>query len=181
VPAQHVGMLLTGAGYAALVTERRGYGRSDGPTGSGEVGTDKGKYVTRLQAETDDVLAALDYLRTLPFVDMKRIGIMGWSFGGMVTMFAISRSPAFAVAIDRAGGALTGDGNPQVCSAFMAAAEQATTPTLLMVAQSDRTTASITTLADIFQERGTSHRMRIYAPFTPPTRGSNYTARSRGC
>jgi hypothetical protein len=91
----------------------------------------------------------------------------GWSFGGIVTMFAISRSPAFALAIDQASGALTWDGNPQVRSALMAAAEQATTPMLLMVAQNDRTTASITTLADIFQQRGMSHRMTIYAPFTP--------------
>jgi dienelactone hydrolase len=170
VPAQHIGMLLTGAGYAALVTERRGYCRSDGPTWSEEVGNDKGKYVARLQAETDDVLAALDYLRTLPFVDMQRIGIMGWSFGGIVTMFAISRSPAFAVAVDQAGGALTWDGNPQVRSALIAAAERATTPTLLMVAQNDRTTASITTLAEIFRQRGMLHRIAIYAPFTPRRR-----------
>ena len=58
----------------------------------------------RLEEETDDVLAALDYLRTLPLVDTNRIGIMGWSFGGIVTMFAVSRSTAFAVAVDQAGG-----------------------------------------------------------------------------
>lgn len=167
VPAQYIGNLLNRAGYAVLVTERRGYGRSDGPTWSEEVGNDKGQVVSRLQAETDNVLTALDYLGTLPFTDTKRIGLMGWSFGGIVTMFAVSRSAAFAVAVDKAGGALTWNGNPQVRSALIAAAEKATTPTLLQVAQNDRTTSSITTLAQIFKKRSVPHRAVIYEPFKP--------------
>src|SRR6266545_5244240 len=79
VPFEFIGRLLTRAGYAVLVPERRGYGGSDGLTWSEEVGNDRGqRFIARLQAETDDVLAALDYLRTLPFADTKRIGIMGW-------------------------------------------------------------------------------------------------------
>src|SRR5262249_45660074 len=42
-----------------------------------------------------------------------------------------------------------------------------TTPTLLQVAENDRTTDSITTLAEIFKGRGVPHRMVIYEPFTP--------------
>ena len=51
------------------------------------------------------MFAAVDYLRTLPFADTKRIGIMGYSLGGIVTMFAIRRSTTFAVAINQAGAA----------------------------------------------------------------------------
>ena len=40
-------------------------------------------------------------------------------------------------------------------------------PTLLLVAQNDRTTDSITTLAEIFKKRGVPHRMVVYEPFTP--------------
>lgn len=167
VPQQHIGWLLTRAGYAVLVSERRGYGRSDGATWAEEVGGRKARVVPRLQEETGDVLAALDYLRTLPFVDMKRVGIMGWSFGGIVTLFSISRSSAFSVAIPQAGGALTWDGNPDVRSALIAAAEKATTPTLLMIAQNDRTTAPVTALAEIFKRRGVPHRAVIYPPFAP--------------
>lgn len=83
-------------------------------------------------------------------------------------MFAVSRSPAFAVAVDQAGGALTWDGNPQVRSALVSAAEKATTPTLLMVARNDRTTSSITTLAEILKRREVPYRMVIYEPFMPP-------------
>ena len=173
VPFQHIGRLLTEAGYAVLVPERRGYGQSDGPTLTEEVGGDMGaRLVARLQAETDDVLAALEYLHTLPFIAANRAGIMGWSFGGIVTMFAVSRSTAFAVAINQAGGALTWNGNASVRGALVAAAERATTPTLLLVAQNDRTTASITTIAEVFAKRGVQHRMVIYEPFTPQRAGA---------
>ena len=170
MPYPYIGKMLTRAGYVVLVPERRGYGTSDGPIWRSEPNI-QARLVLRLEEETDDVLAALDYLHTLPFADTTRIGIMGWSFGGIVTMFAVSRSTAFAVAVDQAGGALTWDGNAQVRSALIAAADKTTTPTLFLVAQNDRTTASITTLADIFQQRGVPHRVVIYPPFTPLQRG----------
>jgi dienelactone hydrolase len=137
---EHIGRLLTGAGYVALVSERRGYGRSDGITWPEDVGKHRGRTVARLDEETDDVLAAVDFVRTQAFVDAKRLGVMGWSFGGIVTMFAVSRSTAFAVAVDQAGGALTWNGNPDVRAALTAAAQKSTTPTLLQVAENDRTT-----------------------------------------
>jgi len=168
VPFQYVGKMLTRAGYVVLVPERRGYGKSDGSTWREEVGNDQYGLTIRLQAETDDVLAAVEYLRTVHFADTSRMGIMGWSFGGIVTMLAVSRSTAFLVAIDQAGGALAWDGNPHLRSVLIAAAEKAATPTLFMVAKNDRTTSSITTLAEIFKKRGVSHQTVIYEPFTPP-------------
>jgi alpha-beta hydrolase superfamily lysophospholipase len=58
-----------------------------------------------------------------------------------------------------------------VRSALAAAAEKTTTPTLLLVAENDRTTASITTLAEIFKKRGVPHRMVMYEPFMPRPEG----------
>ena len=171
-PNEYIGRLLTRAGYAVLVPERRGYGGSDGPTLSEDVGNDLGqRFVARVEAETDDVFAALDYVRTLPFADTKRIGIMGYSLGGIVTMFALSRSTTFAVAINQAGAAGAWDISAQLRSALIAAAEKATTPALLLVAQNDRTTASITTLGEIFKKRGVPHRMVVYEPYMPQQLG----------
>ena len=175
-PNEFIGNLLTRAGYAVLIPERRGYGDSDGPTLAEAIGLDWGqRFVARAEAETDDVFAAVDYLRTLPFADTKRIGIMGYSLGGIVTMFAISRSTTFAVAINQAGGAGAWNISAEMRSALIAAAEKATTPALLLVAQNDRTTDSITTLAEIFKKRGVPHRMVVYEPFTPQPAGGAVT------
>ncbi len=126
LPFEHIGALLSQAGYAVLIPERRGYGRSDGLTWTEDVGNNNRRSVARLQEEADDVLAAVDYLRTLPSLDPNRIGIMGWSFGGIVTMFAVSRSTAFAVAVNQAGGALAWNGSAELRTALIAAAEHAT-------------------------------------------------------
>jgi dipeptidyl aminopeptidase/acylaminoacyl peptidase len=41
--------------------------------------------------EVDDVMTAYDYLKTLPYVDPDRIGIMGWSHGGFITSHILFR------------------------------------------------------------------------------------------
>ncbi len=43
--------------------------------------------------EVDDVVTAVSVLKTMPEVDPARIGIIGWSHGGMITMLSIERNP----------------------------------------------------------------------------------------
>ncbi len=75
VPWVRIAALYVDAGYAVLVPERRGYGRSDGPTWTDEVGRDTtSRFIARCQAEADDVLAAVDFLKTVAFVDASRLG-----------------------------------------------------------------------------------------------------------
>src|SRR6185437_16057016 len=51
-----------------------------------------------------DTLAAGRYLAAKPFVDPKRLGILGESRGGMVTLLAIERAPTeFKAAVDVVG------------------------------------------------------------------------------
>ncbi len=45
--------------------------------------------------EIDDVESAVAYLKTLPYVDPDRIGVMGWSHGGLIaSMMAMRKQPA---------------------------------------------------------------------------------------
>ena len=39
--------------------------------------------------ELDDQVAGVNYLKSLPYVDAKRIGIWGWSYGGYMTLQAL--------------------------------------------------------------------------------------------
>jgi dipeptidyl-peptidase-4 len=42
------------------------------------------------QLEVDDQIAGAKYLRTLPYVDTKRIGVTGWSYGGYMTLLMLT-------------------------------------------------------------------------------------------
>jgi dipeptidyl-peptidase 4 len=43
--------------------------------------------------ELADQLTGIAYLRSLPFVDPGRIGIMGWSYGGYMSLYAATHAP----------------------------------------------------------------------------------------
>ena len=43
--------------------------------------------------EMEDQLKGVDYLRSLPYVDGKRMGVHGWSFGGFMTTSLMLRHP----------------------------------------------------------------------------------------
>ncbi len=69
-------------GYVVICPDYRG------STGYGEAhhnAIDYGGY------EIDDTLSAVEYLRTLPHVDQDRLGIMGWSHGGYITLLSVFR------------------------------------------------------------------------------------------
>jgi dipeptidyl aminopeptidase/acylaminoacyl peptidase len=55
----------------------------------------------RGSSEYKDVLAGAKYLQALPYVDRKRIGIWGGSYGGLLTALALARnSDIFAAGVD---------------------------------------------------------------------------------
>ena len=43
--------------------------------------------------ELADQLLGVQYLKSLPYVDGSRIGITGWSYGGYMTLFALTNAP----------------------------------------------------------------------------------------
>jgi dipeptidyl aminopeptidase/acylaminoacyl peptidase len=69
-------------GYVVICPEYRGstgYGREH------YMKIDYGGY------EVDDVMSAVEFLKTLPHVDQDRLGMMGWSHGGYITLFSVFR------------------------------------------------------------------------------------------
>ena len=45
------------------------------------------------QIEMQDQMRGVDYLRTLPYVDMNRVGVHGWSVGGFMTISLMTNYP----------------------------------------------------------------------------------------
>ena len=174
VPWVRLAGLYVDAGYAVLVPERQGYGKSEGSTWTDAVGRDvTSRFVARLHAEADDVLAGIDFLKTVPFADVTRLGIVGWSLGGIVTLFAIARSSGFRAAVDQAGGVLTWRRSPALQSALVDAARAATCPVLLMDAENDAAPEAIPQLSQVMEAARRPHKVLMYAPFMPdrPTNG----------
>ena len=56
------------------------------------------------EQELIDLVEAVDWLGAKPWVDAERIGLDGWSFGGYMTLFALTRSDRFRAGI--AGGSV---------------------------------------------------------------------------
>ena len=69
-------------GYVVIAPDYRG------STGYGEAYHQAIDYGGK---EVDDTISAVDYLETLPYVDPARIGIMGWSHGGYITLMSVFR------------------------------------------------------------------------------------------
>jgi dienelactone hydrolase len=78
----HEGWLLAPHGIAVLIFDKRGTGSSEG-----KFGMDFGQLA-------DDVVAAVEWLRTQPEIDGNRIGLAGYSQGGWISPLAASRSDA---------------------------------------------------------------------------------------
>jgi len=58
---------------------------------------------TRMGMSVWDVSRALDFLETVPEVDMSRVGCTGWSQGGLTTVWGAAFDPRIAVAVSVCG------------------------------------------------------------------------------
>ena len=45
------------------------------------------------QVEMQDQMKGVDYLRTLPYIDINRLGVHGWSYGGFMTISLMTNYP----------------------------------------------------------------------------------------
>ena len=142
-PYPFIGRLFRDAGYAVLVPERRGYGKSDGPTFADVVGTSRGAtYVRRLQEETGDALAAVDDLLSRHSSRLDPlVAIMGFSAGGVVTVFGAARSGRFAAVVTQASGAFSWPLSPEL-QRELPPQRAASAFRHCMVAENDTTTES---------------------------------------
>ncbi|MDR7419503.1 MAG: prolyl oligopeptidase family serine peptidase [Armatimonadota bacterium] len=68
------------------------------------VAFEQGNYLALGADDTADVAAAGRFLKTLPYVDPGRVGVWGISYGGRLTMAALTKHPdVFALGIEIAG------------------------------------------------------------------------------
>jgi dienelactone hydrolase len=158
-------------GIASFLPHRRGYGNSPGPTWRDEVPAAFGtpdydrQLLARLDAESDDVLAALAAVAACPEVDAGHIGVLGSSFGGVNTLLAAAKTDRFSCAVDFAGAAMNWDLNPGLAAGLTAAARRITVPLFLIQAENDFSTRPTRDLAAALAGSPSPVWSRVYPAF----------------
>ena len=171
--AEVVGPLFARHGYVLLYLFRRGVGPS----------TDQGKSASDLltaapnadarnaiqmdlleNREMNDATAALRYLRTLPGVDRDRIGIVGHSFGGCLTLLMAAREPALRAVVVFSAAGYSFDRSAPLRASLMDAVGRIAAPAMFVHAANDYSLSGRSLAAEM-QRLGKPHELRIYPPF----------------
>jgi dienelactone hydrolase len=144
-------------GYVWMVPHRRGHDASPGtyilkllhlpepgtvevlaPTDWTGWESDYSKLVVALQeTHLEDTLAALIYLRSLPYVDVNRIAVAGCSYGGIQTILAAERNLGLRAAVPFSAATLSWGPSPDLRGRLLRAASHIQIPTLIVQAVND--------------------------------------------
>ena len=158
-------------GYVFFVPHRRGQGRSPGPyimdqlNSAGSPEQRSRMLVALTELHLQDQLAALAYLRSLPYVDQNRLVVMGASFGGIQTMLAVERRSGYRVAVSCSAAAMTWRESPDLRARLTAAASKATIPVFFLQAENDYDLMPNRVLSEEVRKTGKSVETKIYPAF----------------
>ena len=87
---------LASLGYVVLITNPRG------SNGYGEAFC-RAIFADWGNKDYQDVMAGVDHLLTTGYIDAKKLGVGGWSYGGIMTNYTITKTTRFAAATSGAG------------------------------------------------------------------------------
>jgi dienelactone hydrolase len=167
---------LVARGFAVLVPQRPGHGRTGGPYLEDQNGCDNAEYSLSAQTTGDSILAALRYMREQPFVRKDEAVLVGHSAGGWGALFLAERDPKSISAIilfapgrggradDRAGNICAPDKLLEAAASF---GEGARIPVTWLVAENDSyfPPAFSQRMADAFRNAGGKVDFRVLPPF----------------
>jgi dienelactone hydrolase len=161
-------------GYVLLHLFRRGAGLS---AGQGIAGGDlmdegaatqgpEGRNRIQLQLlqidEMADAIAGLSFLRALPVVDPRRVGVVGHSFGGSLTLLMAERDPTLRAAVVFSGSTGSWNGSPPLRERLLAAVDVSKVPTFFIHAANDYSVAPGLELSKEMERLHKPHRVKIY-------------------
>ncbi|MBN9582027.1 MAG: alpha/beta fold hydrolase [Afipia sp.] len=91
--------VLVARGFAVLVPQRPGHGATGGPYLEDQEGCDGAQYGMSARTTADTIMAALDFMRTQPFVRKDAAIVVGHSAGGWGALALATESPRSIAAI----------------------------------------------------------------------------------
>jgi carboxymethylenebutenolidase len=156
-------------GYLLFSPHRRGQGLSAAGGDYWEdvwrkSGRDPKVLVDQLDAQMDDVAAAVTYLQHRPDVDPKRIAVAGCSYGGAEALLAAERVDGIRAAVDFAGGAEMWQAQASLRDRMTRAARGARVPVLFVQAENDDDLGPSRGLGAEMVDAGRASRVAVFPP-----------------
>jgi carboxymethylenebutenolidase len=156
--------------YVFFIPHRRGQGRSPGEyiqdlVAQSHPSERAHRMVELQQVEVEDVVAALNYLKSQHFVDPSRIAISGCSYGGIQTLLAGELDLGVKALVPFAPGAMSWDQNLPLRDRLLRAVDLAKAPILLIQAGNDFSLAPSRELSKEAEKKKKDLQSRIYPPF----------------
>jgi carboxymethylenebutenolidase len=160
----------TAHSYVFFVPHRRGQGRSPGDyiqdlVAQAPPGERARRMVELQQDEVDDVIAALNYLKSRPFVDPGRIAISGCSYGGIQTLLVGERDLGVKALVPFAPGAMSWGQDLPLRDRLIRAVDLVKAPVFLIQAENDYSLAPSQVLSAEATKKHKDFRAKIYPAF----------------
>jgi carboxymethylenebutenolidase len=180
-----LGRVFARHGYVFLWLHRQGIGLS---RGQGESDGDQmarareakgveGRNRVQLQLleheEINEATTALARLRGRADVDTRRLGVVGHSFGGSLSVLLAAREPDVRAMVIFAGAAASWDQSAALRERLFDSVGRVTAPALFVHAANDYSTAPGQALAAEMQRLGKAHALKIYPPFGADARAGH--------
>ncbi len=162
-------------GFVVFVPHRHGHGRSPGDyivdlqtkfreTAKDEASVQK-KTIELHEFYNSDVVAAVNWLKSQPFVDSKKMIMSGISYGGIQTVLASEKGLGMKAFIPFAPAAMSWKGNPLLRERLLTAIKNAKAPVFLLQAENDYNLGPTELLGKELNGKGGANRSKLYPPY----------------
>jgi dienelactone hydrolase len=180
-----LGSVFAAHGYVFLWLHRQGIGLSSGQgiadgdqmaralEADGAEGRNRVQLQLLEHEELNEATAALSRLRARADVDARRLGVVGHSFGGSLSLLMAARDPEIRAAVIFAGAAGSWNQSPALRERLLAAVGRMSAPAFFIHAENDYSTAPGPALAAEMQRLAKTHTLMIYPPFGEDTRAGH--------
>jgi dienelactone hydrolase len=170
-----LGQFWTSNGFIFFVPHRHGHGRSPGEyiVDLQEKFRESEKDTNKVQRHTiglherynADVAAAVNWLKTQPDVDTRRLVVSGISYGGIQTVLAAEKDLGVKAFVAFSPAAMSWQGNPLLRVRLLEAVKHAKAPLFLLQARNDYDLGPMDLLGAELKHKGKPDRAQLYPAF----------------
>ena len=122
-----------------------------------------------------DALAGLSFLKSLSYVDARRVAVTGHSFGGQLTLLEASRDRSVRAAVTFGAAAASWDGSPELRDRMIQALHALSAPVMLIQAANDYSLSPSNAMESELSRWSKPHVRKIYSAYgDTPAHGHNF-------